>query len=79
MMVVFAATIISLHVALAQRITRTIDSGWKFANITEDASAPDFEDVQWQQVNLPHTWNASDAFDDVDGINRTIGWYRRSL
>ena len=79
MMVVFAATIISLHVALAQRITRTIDSGWKFANITEDASAPDFEDAQWQQVNLPHTWNASDAFDDVDGINRTIGWYRRSL
>lgn len=79
MMVVFAATIVSLHAALAQRITRTIDSGWKFANITEDASAPDFEDAQWQQVNLPHTWNAVDAFDDVEGIARTIGWYRRIL
>lgn len=47
---------------------------------------PDFDDVSWEQLNLPHDWAITGTFDapGVDGglgrlpING-IGWYRRKL
>lgn len=77
-MVALAATIAFISNADA-RVVRTLDSGWKFALTSENAAASDFADSSWQQVRLPHTWNAEDTFDDVDGFNRTTGWYRRKL
>ncbi|MBR4851811.1 MAG: DUF4982 domain-containing protein [Tidjanibacter sp.] len=73
------ATLALAHSASAARVVRTIDSGWKFALTTDNAAAIDFCDKEWKQVNLPHSWNADDSFDDVDGYARTIGWYRKTL
>ena len=33
----------------------------------------------WQSVDLPHTWNTKDTFDDVPGYYRGIGWYRKQF
>lgn len=33
----------------------------------------------WQNVTLPHTWNATDVMDDEPGYYRGIGWYQRVL
>ena len=77
-MVAFAATIVFISSADA-RVVRTLDSGWKFALTGDNAASSDFDDAAWQQVRIPHTWNALDAFDDVEGFNRTTGWYRRKL
>lgn len=33
----------------------------------------------WQQVNLPHTWNALDATDNNPGYRRDAGWYRKVI
>ncbi len=30
-------------------------------------------------MSLPHTWNATDPFDDVPGYRRGVSWYRRHL
>lgn len=30
-------------------------------------------------VNIPHTWNAEDAFDETPGYRRGIGWYKKSI
>ena len=38
-----------------------INSGWKF--IREDAGLPASYPVQWTDVDLPHTWNATDGQD----------------
>jgi beta-galactosidase len=35
--------------------------------------------VQWQNVLLPHTWNADDVMDDVPGYFRGICWYRKKI
>ena len=33
--------------------------------------------VPWRRVELPHTWNAFDAVDNVPGYRRGTGWYRK--
>lgn len=55
-----------------------LDSGWRFA-LREDADAPaavQFDDSAWEQISLPHTWNAFDGQDGGADYFRGTGWYR---
>lgn len=62
------------------RLRVTVNDGWRFAYApTGDPASPDFDAADWQRVDLPHTWNAEDAFDKVEGYRRGIGWYRKTL
>lgn len=76
-----AATALSLFIlspAHAQRETRTINDSWKFLK-GECISAADsaFNDSQWADIHLPHTWN-TDAYTEKD-YYRGTGWYRRRI
>ncbi len=51
--------------------TTIINSGWHF---TLDSTK-----TSWQTVNIPHTWNKLDAFDDERGYYRGLGWYRKQV
>ncbi|WP_203258528.1 glycoside hydrolase family 2 protein [Hyunsoonleella ulvae] len=33
----------------------------------------------WQEVNLPHSWNALDATDITPGYRRSASWYKKDL
>jgi beta-galactosidase len=33
----------------------------------------------WQEITIPHTWNAKDVIDDGPGYYRGTGWYKRVL
>ncbi|MEN3324980.1 glycoside hydrolase family 2 TIM barrel-domain containing protein [Mariniflexile soesokkakense] len=46
-----------------------INSGWQFSE----------NETQWETVNLPHTWNINDAFDDVPGYRRGLGYYKKKV
>jgi hypothetical protein len=51
------------HFSFSQTEKESINDSWKF--IREDIQAAggfDFDDNSWQKVNLPHTWNAIDAY-----------------
>lgn len=64
----------------AARVRFTIDDGWRYApGPLPGAEARGLDDSAWQIVNLPHTWNATDAFDKEKPYRRGIGWYRKSL
>ncbi len=52
--------------------TVTINSGWQFV-LGEKTS------TDWETINIPHTWNKDDAFDDVKGYHRGVGWYRKQI
>lgn len=68
--------------AMAQgRDVTDISNQWLFAaDIESDApAAPDYNDTGWQTVNIPHTWNATDAQDGCNDYLRTTGWYRKSM
>ncbi len=63
----------------APRIQKNINSNWQY--IENDKL--DFKKVQelknWTSINLPHTWNALDATDNVPGYRRGTSWYKKKL
>jgi beta-galactosidase len=62
------------------RVRHTINDGWRFLpGGVEFAERQLISDAGWESVTLPHTWNASDPFDDVPSYRRGVGWYRRTL
>ncbi len=40
-------------------------------------SQPSYDDSSWEEICLPHTWNAHDQSDEIPGYFRGIGWYRK--
>ncbi len=80
----FLALCWPLTAALAQRQTVDLPDGWKF--IRQDA-APDAPLTDaWQNVNVPHCWNALDGQngkaanpDLPEGYYRGPAWYARAL
>ena len=63
---------------LAQNLARhkiSINDNWDFHYGDFAAN----EDTLWQPVQLPHSWNTTDAFDEVPGYYRGICWYRKKL
>ena len=62
------------------RVKYSINSCWKFhKEDVQNASSPEFDDTNWEAVNIPHTWNALDILDDEAGYYRGTGWYRKTL
>jgi beta-galactosidase len=62
------------------RIKTSLDDKWRFTlGDPQGAGALNFNDLSWQKVILPHTWNAVDAFDEEPGYTRGPAWYRRDL
>ena len=42
-----------------------------------NAHRPEYDDSDWDAINLPHTWNQFDSRDEAPGYWRGIGWYRK--
>jgi beta-galactosidase len=62
------------------RVRHTINEHWRYApGELQGAEAPAYDDRAFTVVNLPHTWNAEDAFTESLDYRRGIGWYRKRL
>ena len=79
-------TVFSLNVFSQVRTCISMNDGWKFHPggfaFAQRAHIKDFPvpvDDLWEKVSLPHTWNASDPFDDSESYMRGIGWYRKNF
>lgn len=57
------------------RITQSINTSWNFHK--GDVSAGN--NVGWEKVSLPHSWNTTDVYDDIPGYYRGIGWYKKMV
>lgn len=71
---------ICLCSAVSAREVISLDQGWKF--VREDASGaaePAFDDASWTTVDLPHTWNSSDATGGPQKYHRGPAWYRKRI
>jgi beta-galactosidase len=81
----FAIAVFYLNALAAQNLSGgresfTINDGWKFLPAgAAYAETVQFNDDPWETVSLPHTWNASDPFDDDRTYQRGISWYRKNL
>ncbi len=62
------------------RLILSVNDNWKYLPEGADfAQRPKADDSKWQTINLPHTWNAKDPFDDDETSRRGISWYRKKL
>jgi beta-galactosidase len=54
---------------------------WKFykGDIHSAESAGDISGRGWENVKVPHTWNAEDVLTEGDHCYQGIGWYRSSF
>lgn len=58
----------------------SLNGGWRFwPDGLTFAEKPGFPDRNWQTVDLPHTWNVSDPFDDTPSYRRGTAWYRKTM
>ena len=56
-----------------------INKNWNFLKEDVELSKNiDFDDSQWETVNVPHTWNAIDGTTGSD-YHRGASWYRKDL
>jgi beta-galactosidase/beta-glucuronidase len=64
-----------------ERIKTDIGESWRFKlDILDNAPASaSYVDGSWEAVNIPHTWNATDASDGGSNYKKTVGWYRKTI
>jgi beta-galactosidase len=72
--------IICLTAHAQERIKQSINTQWNFYK----GEIPNFptknaDNLVWEKVNLPHTWNAKDVEDDEPGYYRGTGWYKKNI
>ncbi|MBC7451462.1 MAG: T9SS type A sorting domain-containing protein [Cytophagales bacterium] len=54
------------------------NDSWKFLKSDAvGAQGPTFNDVSWENVTTPHSWNGVDGQDGGNNYYRGIGWYRK--
>lgn len=62
------------------RLIWSVNDNWKYLPTGADfAQRPKADDTKWETVNIPHTWNAKDPFDDDETSRRGISWYRKKI
>ena len=65
------------------------NTGRQIINLNEswyylEEAIPDVQQLHlatkaWQKVDLPHTWNAFDATDNIPGYRRDASWYQKEV
>jgi beta-galactosidase len=71
-----------LNLPNCPRQSFTINDNWKFKYFQtnmEDVNFINANDSSWSYVNIPHTWNREDAFDDNCEYRRGYGWYSKTF
>ncbi len=75
-LILLFAVLLNLVVQAQNRIQHTINSDWQFfKGYTSKAS----DNVNWEAVTIPHSWNAVDVMDDVPGYYRDTACYKKEI
>ncbi len=72
-LIAFLFLVCCLNALSQSRVTSRINDNWYF--VKGDTAITS----KWEQVSLPHTWNTTDAMDDIPDYYRGIGWYKRNI
>jgi len=76
----FSSSIYAQAIKKPVRIIKQINNGWQFTKERYNAENPSAnKSIQWQQVNVPHTWNTKDVMDDTPSYYRGACWYRKTI
>ncbi len=77
---ILLAASLSLAGLHGQRININVNGDWKFGSSPDGSAAlRDFDDSNWESLDLPHTWNKLDGQDGGGNYIRDTFWYRKHL
>lgn len=92
---IFAILLLLAATSCTERLSESMDREWDFSinfdwrfarGGMEAAIAPDFDDSDWEKVDLPHDWAISGPFGPLKSNGNTgklpwkgEGWYRKSF
>ena len=74
--------ILSCKSGISNTIPRSktnINSNWQYLENNTSKTSEALSKTNWLTINLPHTWNATDATDANPGYRRNASWYRKEL
>ncbi|MBN2029529.1 DUF4982 domain-containing protein [bacterium] len=85
--VVVVIVILFTAQGFAQRIVKNFNRDWRFARgeQSREVLQIDFDDSDWESIDLPHDWAIAGPFDpDGNGSTgklpwRGVGWYRKTF
>jgi hypothetical protein len=79
-LLVLSAVLLNAQAFLQYRQTIPLDR-WKFHKGEMDGaeSGDAIDETPWQDVRVPHTWNAKDVLTDGPEYYQGVGWYRTSF
>jgi beta-galactosidase len=69
----------SCEVEKAKRTKTNLNENWMYAEINFENSTDLDSYANWENINLPHTWNSEDPTDFTPGYRRSASWYKKSL
>jgi beta-galactosidase len=72
-------TIIYTQVVSAQNFKQTINTDWLFHKGNLNIASQENKDIDWENVNIPHSWNDKDVMDDNYGYFRGTCWYKKTI
>ena len=61
------------------RTEQPLDGGWQFVRADVGVDAATAGEGDWEDVGLPHTWNAEDGYSGGNDYHRGACWYRRPV
>ena len=75
------------HSTEQPRERKKFTTGWKFTlGDSEEFKAPDFDDSNWRNLNIPHDWSIEGGFNKDNpatpgggALPGGIGWYRKTF
>ncbi len=62
----------------AERSKTNINENWSYLE-NDSEEFPNTQAKEWQSINLPHSWNNTDATDLEPGYRRNASWYAKTL
>lgn len=65
-----------LSVNLSVGESTAFNESWRYLE-SDQWQLPNADLPEWQPINLPHTWNATDTVDAEPGYRRAGGWYEK--
>ncbi|AUS06327.1 glycoside hydrolase family 2 protein [Pseudotamlana carrageenivorans] len=75
----FGAWNSNLKETTPNRTKVNINNNWSYLEKNIKNINEALQEVDWQTIDLPHTWNALDATDLNPGYRRTGSWYKKTL
>ena len=57
----------------------SLNAGWQYLENNPEDPGTALQLEGWTDIELPHTWNATDTVDAVPGYRRDASWYRKVL